>query len=208
MLPLPVVEDLNVFEGGCLHLGVSDIAKPMHPLALEAVEPALRRRVISAVAFSAHRASHAERLELVLKHVTGVLAAPIGVVQQPSGRSFPKPGHGQGIDHDIRRHARFQRPTHNLTVEQVEHDGQVQPAFFRPKVGDVRAPERIRRRRREVSGEQVLRHRQAVLRVCRDLVAPLVAGMDAVVAHQPFDAFLAGREAPLARSSRTMRGLP
>lgn len=53
----------------------------------------------------------------------------------------------------------------------------------------------IRRRRREVSGEQILCHRQAVLRIRRHLVAPLVARMDAVVTHQPFDPFLASREA-------------
>ena len=45
MLPLPVVEDLDVHEAGSLHVGMSGIADPMHPLVFEAVEPALRRRV-------------------------------------------------------------------------------------------------------------------------------------------------------------------
>ena len=54
MLPLPVVEDLDVLEAGGLHVGMSGIANPMHPLVLEAVEPALRRRVIPAVPFPAH----------------------------------------------------------------------------------------------------------------------------------------------------------
>jgi hypothetical protein len=39
----------------------------MHRLVLEAVEPALGRRVVPAVPFPAHRAGPAVRLELVLK---------------------------------------------------------------------------------------------------------------------------------------------
>ena len=49
MLPLSVVEDLDVLEAGGLHVSMSGIANAMHPLVLEAVEPALRRRVIPAV---------------------------------------------------------------------------------------------------------------------------------------------------------------
>ena len=163
VLPCPVAENLDVFEGGSLDLGVSGIVKPMHPLVLEAVEAALCRRVIPSVAFPAHRASQAERVELVLKRVTCVLVAPIRVVQKPRCRSFPEPRHGQRIGHNVRR------------------------------------PGLIRRRRRELPGGQVLGHRQVVLRVCRDRVAPLVAGMDAVVAHHLFAPFLAGRERSCAQ---------
>ena len=67
MLPLPVVEDLDVLEAGSLHVGMSGIADPMHPLVFEAVEPALRRRVIPTISLSTHRAGHAVFLELVLK---------------------------------------------------------------------------------------------------------------------------------------------
>ena len=45
MLPLRVVKDLDVLEAGSLHVGMSSIANPMHPLGFEAVEPTLRRRV-------------------------------------------------------------------------------------------------------------------------------------------------------------------
>jgi hypothetical protein len=51
MLPFPVVEDLDVLKAGSLHLGMRGIANAMHPLVLEAVEPALRRRVIPAISF-------------------------------------------------------------------------------------------------------------------------------------------------------------
>jgi hypothetical protein len=51
MLPLSVVENLDVFKGGSLDLSVRSIPNAMHPLVLEAVEPALRRRVVPAVPF-------------------------------------------------------------------------------------------------------------------------------------------------------------
>ena len=55
LLPDPVLQKLNI---------------------LEAVEPALCWRLISALAFPAHRASHAVGLELVLEGMAGVLAVP------------------------------------------------------------------------------------------------------------------------------------
>ena len=51
MLPFSVVKHLDVFKGDSLDFGVRRVANTMHPLVLEAVEPAFRRRVIPAVAF-------------------------------------------------------------------------------------------------------------------------------------------------------------
>ena len=135
--------------------------------------------------------------------MAGVLAAPVGVVHQPRCRTLPEPGHGQRIRYDVRRHARLLRPANNFAVEQIEHDGQVEPALMGPQVGDIRRPDLIGCRRHEVSGEQVLRHGQAVLRVRRDLGAPLVASIEA-----RYRASAGLAEKPLARSSRTLRGLP
>lgn len=44
--------------------------------------------------------------------------------------------------------------------------------------------------------EREVPHRQAVLRIRRDLVAPLVTAMNAVLPHQPFHPLLAGRKSP------------
>ena len=97
MLPLAVIEDLDVLEAGGLHFSMRGITNAMHPLVLEAVEPTLRRRVIPAVPFPAHRAGHPEYLELVLKGMAGILAAPVGVMHQPRRRPLPEPSHGQRI---------------------------------------------------------------------------------------------------------------
>ena len=54
MLPFPVVEDLDVFKGRRLDLGVCGIANTLHSFVLEAVEPAFGRRVVPAVSFPVH----------------------------------------------------------------------------------------------------------------------------------------------------------
>ncbi len=95
MLPFPVVKDLDVFKGDSFNLCVRGVANAMHPLVLEAVEPTLRWRVIPAVPFSAHRAGHAMRLELVLKDMAGVLAAAIRMMHQACRRALSETGHRQ-----------------------------------------------------------------------------------------------------------------
>lgn len=76
MPSLPVVKHLDVVERRRLHVLVCSKADAMHPLVLEAVEPALGRGVVPAVPLVAHRAGHAVSGQLVLKRLAGVLTAP------------------------------------------------------------------------------------------------------------------------------------
>lgn len=64
-------------------------------------------------------------------------------------RFAAKAGHCQCVAHQIRRHSRLDRPADHFAVEQVEHHGQVQPAFVSPDVVDVARPDFVRRRRRK-----------------------------------------------------------
>lgn len=41
MLPLPFVQDLDVFNAAGLHAGMGFVANAMHPFVLETVEPAI-----------------------------------------------------------------------------------------------------------------------------------------------------------------------
>lgn len=78
----PVVEHLNVFEARRRHRCACVIANSMDALVLEAVEAALRRRVIPAVHLATHGVDHAVFPQLVLEGLSGVLAAPIRVMHQ------------------------------------------------------------------------------------------------------------------------------
>jgi hypothetical protein len=196
MLPFPVVEDLDVFKGRRLDLGVCGIANTLYPLVLETVEPALGWRIIPAVAFPTHRADPTVFPELLLKDMAGVRAAAVGGVHQPRSRALPEPGQGQRIRDDVRRHARLQRPANDFAVEQIEHDGQDEPAFIGPQVGYVRRPDLIRCRRGEVPVEPIGRYRQTVFGVRRDLGAPLVTGREVLLAHPSLYPFLARRITP------------
>ena len=93
--------------------------------------------------------------------------------------------------HKVGCHAQFERPANDFPVEQIQHDGQIQPAFVSPKIRDVRRPGLIGCRRHKIPVPQICRHRQAVFRVHGDLIAPLVPHTNAIFAHQPFDWFLA-----------------
>ena len=80
MLSSPVVEDLDVLKAGSLHVGMSGMANTMNSLVFEAVEPTLCWCIVPTVPLATHRAGHAVFLELLLKGVAGVLAAPVRVI--------------------------------------------------------------------------------------------------------------------------------
>jgi hypothetical protein len=135
MLPFSVVEHLDVLETGGLHVSLGRVLDALHPLVLEAVEPAVGvlsqqlpfRLIEQVMPYSWSLAWKAWR----------ILAAPVGGVQQSRRRPLPEPGHGQRIGHDIRGHAWLQGLAHDLAVEPVENDGQIQPAFVRPQIREA-----------------------------------------------------------------------
>ena len=95
------------------------------------------------IALAAHSSLHPEGLQLFLEVTTGVLAAAIGVEDQPGCRTPPEPRHPQGIDHKLARLALVHGKAHDLSAEQVDDDSQIQPALFRPDIGDVVRRQRL-----------------------------------------------------------------
>ena len=205
MLLFPVVENLDAIKGGCLDRILLRVANTVNPLVLEAIEPVPRRRVIPTVAIPAQRANHAVFLEFDLKGVAGVSIAPVRVVRQIRFRPPPEPGYRQRASHDVRGHARFERPTDNFPVDQIEHDRHIEPTFVLPQVSIVLCPDPIRCRWREVSCQKVVRHWQAVIRIRSDLITPLVPRIDAIVAHQPLDPLLTGQKASSTQLAHHVR---
>src|SRR6202166_3459455 len=124
-----------------------------------------------------------------------ILAATVTVEDQARLRTAAKPCHTQRIRHQLRAHVRLHRPAHHLTAEQVENDGQKQPTLVRPDVRDVRSPDLVGTRGREVSLQQVRCDRQAVVAVCRDLEPAFGLRLDAVQLHEPLDTILADANA-------------
>src|SRR2546430_16011756 len=125
MSPLPVVEQLDVFEQ--LVAGLSSAT----PLALidqfdfEGGEKAFRHRFVPAIAFTAHAALDAVYRQQLLILVAGVLTAAIRVMQQTLRRLPVLQCHLEGVQHDAPFESYTQRPADHATREQIEDYRQV-----------------------------------------------------------------------------------
>ncbi|SAK98745.1 hypothetical protein AWB75_07208 [Caballeronia catudaia] len=163
--------------------------------ALERSPQTLGRRVVPAIASTAHRTAHAVGFEQVLEVTTAILATPVAMDDQARFRLAAKPRHTQRVRHQLRAHVRLHRPAHHLTAKQVEDDRQVQPAVVSPEVRDVRSPGLIGASGREVALQQVRRDRQVVVAVGGRPEAAFGLRLDAVQLHELLDAILADSNA-------------
>jgi hypothetical protein len=95
---------------------------------------------------------------------TPVLAAAIAMKVQlvASIWTAMEPGNLQSVDDQVAPHIGLHRPAHHAAVEQIDHDGQGQPAFVGSNVGDVAGPRLVGRGRGEVAIQKVRRNRQVV----------------------------------------------
>jgi hypothetical protein len=117
----------------------------MQPLDLQRAEERFGHSIVPAIAFTAHRASHAEDRELFLEVTAGVLAAAVRMKDQSTFRTSAEPGHAQCVDDQLPRHAFAHRKADHLTAEQIDDDREIEPAFVCPEIGDVASPDAIRR---------------------------------------------------------------
>jgi hypothetical protein len=97
--------------------------------------------------------------------------------------------HPQRVEHQRRAHVARELPAHDAAAVGVEHEREEQKPLPATQVGQIRQPEPIRRRRREVAPDDVRAPARDRIRSRRAprLAAPLGAP-DAVGAHQPLDA--------------------
>jgi len=87
----------------------------------------------------------------------GVLAAAIGVVDQPRRRAAGAQGHGERVEGQRRAQVVGQRPADDAPRVRVAQHGEGQPARTRRQLRAVAEPEAVRPRRREVARHQVRR---------------------------------------------------
>ena len=129
MSPLPVVEQLDVFEQ--LVAGLSSGTPPagIDQFDFEGGEKAFRHRVVPAIAFTAHAALDAVYRQQLLILVAGVLAAAIRVMQQTLRRLTVLQCHLKGGQRDPAFEPFAQRPADHAAREQIEDYRQVQPTL-------------------------------------------------------------------------------
>ena len=144
----------------------------LYLLHLQGMEEAFHGRVVVTVALPAHAAQQAMVLKQRLVIQGRVLAAPIGMQDQPGWGTAPEQGHGQGRHHQLLGDPFRHGPADHGSGIEVQHDRQIQPTFACPQVGDVGHPLLVGTRGGEVLLQPVGCHRQAMLRVRGRLEAP------------------------------------
>lgn len=98
MAAAPVVEHGDVLEQITRGFVASRIAHAMNLLVLKAVEEALGRGVVPAVALARHRSAHAVGSQAGLVSMTSALASAVRVKQHPGFGPTAEPRHRQRIE--------------------------------------------------------------------------------------------------------------
>ena len=157
MPPPGIIEALDVIE----HVGFGLVSRAVRlvrrPFGLERGEEALHRGIVPAVAGSAHATGHAVVSQQPLEGLTGVLAAPIGMMQDGLRLASPPDRHHKCIGDQLRGHRRMHGPADDPSREEIHHRGHVEPAFGGPEIGEVGDPFAVGRRGRECSVEHIRR---------------------------------------------------
>jgi hypothetical protein len=94
------------------------------------------------------------------------LRSAVGMVNQFRPGVASHQSTAQSFDRKIAFQAITRRPADDAARAEVRDESEVEPAFFRPDVGDVRPPFPVRTIRREVLRNQVGRDGPSVLAAC------------------------------------------
>ena len=118
--------------------------------------------------------------------MTGILAAPIRVVNQPFGGLSHPIGHRQCINGQLRLHTLVHGPAaDNSAGKQVHNNGQVHPAFKGPHIGYVDGPHAVGLIDIELPVEKVCSHGKRMAAVGGNLIAPGSLGLKTKLTHHP-----------------------
>ena len=120
------------------------------------------------------------------------------MVDQPCCRTAHGQGFAQSGESQIPMQPVACCPADDPACEQVDDNGEIQPAFAGPHVGDVGTPLLVGPCCREVLIKQVRRDRPSVVAVGGPPEPPLLSSPEAVVAHQPGDPATTDREAAIS----------
>jgi hypothetical protein len=128
------------------------------------------------------------------------LAALVRVMQQLLRLATSPQRHHQRVGDELRRHLIAHRPADHAPRVQIQHHGEVQPAFRSPDVREVGHPALVRRCCHELPSQQVRCDRAlGPTTVVYRQATSLVAGLKARHKHQPRHAVDAAAKAPIVQ---------
>jgi len=148
---LAIVKHLDVEVNAPLRLLPGAIAVTARPFVLQLAEETFGGSVVPTVALAAHALCDVEEVQAIAERVGRILTATVAVKEEIARRSTMRDGHIEGFHDDAGSHVVVHRPADDLAREQVDHHGQVEPAFVGADVGDVGNPLLVRPRGREIA---------------------------------------------------------
>jgi hypothetical protein len=107
-----------------------------------------------------------------------------GMTLKPAAWNTPPQRHEPCLGHQVAGDSPAHRPAHDRAREKAQHDGQVQPAFAGPAVGDLRNAALVRRCGRNVLLPVIRRNGKAMLAVRRHLVVRHRNALGPPIVHQ------------------------
>src|SRR5690606_3598913 len=113
------------------------------PLALQAAEEPLHRRIVPAVSPSAHALLHPVAPQSLTEQAAGVLAALIRVEHHLLRSATLLVGHVERPGSQFRIRPVREGPANHAASVQIQDHSQVMPATLRPDIGDVAAPDLV-----------------------------------------------------------------
>jgi hypothetical protein len=139
MQPLAIVPAFDVRKNGRARLRLAFEPRSC-TFRFQGGEEALSNGIVIAISSTAHTDLASKFSQLLSIHLTGVLAAPIRVMEQALPGLAIEEGHFPCIFGQINTHLVSHSPAHYQSGMQVQNGSQVQPAFRRVDVGDITRP--------------------------------------------------------------------
>ena len=157
MAPDGIVEPVDAAANGLVGIVVGVQDGPPDALGFQGLEERLDHGVVVAIPLAGHRKQDGVLVELGLIIDRAILAATIRMMDQPCCRTAHGEGFAQSGESQIAMPPVAGCPANHPACEQVDNDGEVQPAFTGPDTGDVGAPLLVGRGCGKVLIEQVRR---------------------------------------------------
>src|SRR5258706_7685351 len=189
MAALPVIEDFDVLKEGRAGRVLGRERLTSEEFALQGGEETLGHGVVIAVADRPHGAADADRVAALPEEQRGVLAAMVGVVNDPRTRPPVPDGHLQRGHDQFGAQVISHGPAYDPATERVQDHGQIQEALrLRRHVRASSDPERVEDGCRERALDQVRGQLGLWIALRRVKRAPAMAPDQTSAPHEARDA--------------------
>lgn len=158
MLPLRIVEHLDVIEHILSCVFACPVGPAPDPFAFEQIEEALGDCVVMTVAAAAHGMLKIVSTQECGQFHAGELTALIRMDQHLVLRLSSPDGHHQGLQNDICRLTALHGPADHAPEVKIDNHREVDEPYLRPDIGNIGHPDLVRCLDVELPVESIIDH--------------------------------------------------